>query len=350
MVTVRNEPVLTPVRYDGRFVELPRYTIDSGRPGPLIVLTSGTHAGEGEISAVELTTELSNLFETSIEKGAVVIFPLINPIGFEQEDRGFSLPGEKVIDMNRSFPGNPSGNQAERFIYEVYQAVNLPLNEHKERFPNEKRVHLDIHADDFCVPYTIVDPLLRPNPGLQALLREYASNLSLPWITDGPLESYAAHGLDKSLTGQIANREGMPSLTVELDERGVHRLGRNGKGRAGVLSLASELGIISQDTYRKLAKEYFPSLGPELSCVDVDFGEYIVTEEPAIAHFEIQIGKEVRKGQRIGAISLLQSGSSVPITAKADGTLLARPASNAYSPKDRDKLLYRLAARSEKSI
>jgi predicted deacylase len=93
-------------------LELPASTVrlavaivNSGRPGPRLVVTAGIHGTE--YPPIEAASRLMQTLTPSEITGSVVVFPLVNPLGFEAAAvNTVPLDG---LNLNRVFPGDPRG-------------------------------------------------------------------------------------------------------------------------------------------------------------------------------------------------------------------------------------------------
>jgi len=89
------------------------YVIDSGKPGPVVLITGGVHGNEsaGYLAAARMK-------ETKISKGKLLVIPKANKVAVERGTRYIS--GEK--DLNRAFPtkkGTTPSYKPARAIYQV---------------------------------------------------------------------------------------------------------------------------------------------------------------------------------------------------------------------------------------
>lgn len=90
------------------------YVIDSGKPGPVVLITGGVHGNEpaGYLAAARLK-------ETSISKGKLLVIPKANRLAVERGTRYIS--GEK--DLNRAFPTSKGTNPTYKPARAIYQVV-----------------------------------------------------------------------------------------------------------------------------------------------------------------------------------------------------------------------------------
>lgn len=90
------------------------YVIDSGKPGPVVLITGGVHGNEtaGYLAAARLK-------ETKISKGKLLIIPKANRLAVERGTRYIS--GEK--DLNRAFPTSKGVMPTYKPARAIYQVV-----------------------------------------------------------------------------------------------------------------------------------------------------------------------------------------------------------------------------------
>lgn len=81
-----------------------------GEGSPEALVTAGIHGDEGPWGAwaIHKMLEAATLDEL---KGTIRIVPVANPLAMEADARGSPLDD---LDLNRAFPGNPSGSHTER--------------------------------------------------------------------------------------------------------------------------------------------------------------------------------------------------------------------------------------------
>jgi hypothetical protein len=102
------------------FVPIPIVVI-SGKPGPTTLLTAGNHGDEyeGEVTLANLARTL----EPDQLTGRLIILPMLNQPAAVAGRRVSPLDGG---NLNRSFPGNPSGTPTEQIAYYL-EDVLMPL-------------------------------------------------------------------------------------------------------------------------------------------------------------------------------------------------------------------------------
>src|SRR6056297_645242 len=99
---------------EGRKEETEVYYYHTGEYGSRIFIIGGTHGNEraGFLAAEEL-------LKFYPEKGEIIIIPKANKKAIEINSR----TSDNKIDLNRSYPGNPEGNNIEKLSYEIFSII-----------------------------------------------------------------------------------------------------------------------------------------------------------------------------------------------------------------------------------
>lgn len=102
-------------------IEIPVHVINSGKPGPSILLSAGMH-GE-ETNGIEIIRKIIRREEVqNLKCGSLVAIPVINIISFLYGSR--DLPDGR--DLNRCFPGTKNGSIGSRIAYDLVKHI-LPI-------------------------------------------------------------------------------------------------------------------------------------------------------------------------------------------------------------------------------
>ena len=111
----------------GTLIEIPVYVFNSNKLGPTILLQGGLHGDE--INSVELIRKMLIDKRYKIQRGCVVVVPLLNVFGFLNFSR--DMHGR---DVNRSFPGSKRGSLASRMAYylmkEIVENIDFAIDYH----------------------------------------------------------------------------------------------------------------------------------------------------------------------------------------------------------------------------
>lgn len=109
-------------------VTMSAHVIHGRRPGPTVFVTAGVHGDE--IIGVEIVRRLLGQPALAQLKGTLIAIPIVNTYGFLARSR--YLPDRR--DLNRSFPGSPTGSLAARladlFLNEIVKRCDLGIDLH----------------------------------------------------------------------------------------------------------------------------------------------------------------------------------------------------------------------------
>lgn len=98
-------------------VNVPVIVERSKKPGPTVLFTAGIHGDE--VNGVEIVRQLIAKGINKPKCGTIICMPVINIFGFINLKREF--PDGR--DLNRVFPGSPSGSLAGRVAYKLINQV-----------------------------------------------------------------------------------------------------------------------------------------------------------------------------------------------------------------------------------
>lgn len=176
---------------------------------PVVVVTGNLHGDE--CTGVGACLQLADELDAVLLRGAVHLYPSLNPDGLERRTRRH--PDEDV-DLNRLFPGDAGGSPAERLVAAIW-------NDIASRQPD---LVIDLHADaPGAIPYVLTDRAtsLRGagRTALESACHRLAIATGLTVLQDYPDEQYRRYRMDRSLTGAVLNRLQVPALTVESGPR-----------------------------------------------------------------------------------------------------------------------------------
>jgi uncharacterized protein len=109
-----------------RHVTIPAWVLDSGRPGPALLLTAAQHGNE--VQGSEVIRRFVDLARTRLRCGKVFAIPMVNlPAIRERRPHIRMKPEQPYSDdrghnMNRWWPGKRAGNDTARIPLAIYSA------------------------------------------------------------------------------------------------------------------------------------------------------------------------------------------------------------------------------------
>ncbi|MCC5919385.1 MAG: succinylglutamate desuccinylase/aspartoacylase family protein [Cyclobacteriaceae bacterium] len=149
------------------WLEMPVFVYKGKQEGPSLLLTAGLHGDE--INGIETLRRLIVQKKLMVDRGRVVVVPLVNVYGFINNLR--TLPDGR--DLNRSFPGGDTGSLARRManivMDEILPWIDFGVDFHTggSRITNFPQIRMDkayeqnvALAKDFGAPVTLHSKLI----------------------------------------------------------------------------------------------------------------------------------------------------------------------------------------------
>jgi len=143
-------------------VTIPAWVVESGKPGPALLLTAAQHGNE--VQGTEVIRRFVDLASTKLVCGKVFAVPMVNLPAIRQRRPHIGMKPEQAYgddkghNMNRWWPGKRAGNATARIPYAIYRA-----------FGEEATHALDLHCWE---KHAAAAVLIRDVPGIRALARQ----------------------------------------------------------------------------------------------------------------------------------------------------------------------------------
>jgi predicted deacylase len=103
--------------FSGANVTLPLMVWRGAEEGPVVAITAAVHGDE--INGTGTIRRLIQEHAVELERGALILVPVINTMGFERHSR--YMPDRR--DLNRCFPGNSHGSLSSRLARLIFDEV-----------------------------------------------------------------------------------------------------------------------------------------------------------------------------------------------------------------------------------
>ncbi len=255
------------------------------RPGPVLFVSAAVHGDE--LNGVEIVRRLLEQKALRRLRGTLLAVPIVNVFGFTNQSR--YLPDRR--DLNRSFPGSPTGSLASRVA---------------NSFMTEVVAHathgIDLHTGG----------LHRTNlPQIRACLdddetRRLAHAFGVPVILDSSLR-------DGSLREAVRERD-LPVLLYEagealrLDEIAVRA------GMRGVLAVMRALEMLP----RRAARRH------DATSVVARRSFWVRSPSGGMLLSSLRLGHRVKRGEELGRIASPVQGDLTSVTTPAGGIVIGR--------------------------
>ena len=286
---------------------LPLMVAESPNPGPIVWLTGCGHGDE--VGGMVIIQEIfKKIRKSSLLKGSLHAFPLMNPIGFETVSRNITLSKE---DLNRSFLGNENGSLAERIADTIFSTIEK----------TNPSLVLDLHNDwTKSIPYTLVDPLLDDQ------YQEANEKAKIFSHQTGFMAVLDTEDIHKTLSYSLL-QHGIPALTIELGESYVVNEINVEYGVKSISNILSFLEMIEpvRESFRHRFGEVFQ--GQILK-----FSHHPVSSTSGIIRFLVKPGDTVQRGRPVARIYNSFGKLQETITAHSEGIVLGHSDSSVAFP------------------
>lgn len=121
------------IHVEGTELHVPHVLLCGDQPGKTVLITAGIH--NAEYVGIQAAIELSNELDVSALRGNVIIVPLANRSGFE--NRTMSMVYEDGKNLNRVFPGDREGSEADKLAHMLFEV-----------FIQNVDAYIDLHSGD----------------------------------------------------------------------------------------------------------------------------------------------------------------------------------------------------------
>ena len=277
--------------FEGVALPTPVLVVHGRKPGPALCLTAAVHGDE--LNGVEIIRRVVHDLEPDKFSGTLVAVPIVNLQGFQRMSR--YLPDRR--DLNRFFPGSPTGSAAARIAYSFFSEVISRCD-----------ALVDLHTGSFH----------RTNlPQLRADLR----NVEVVRLTHGfgatvVLQSEGGPGTLR----RAATDAGIPAITLEAGEPLRLREEDVKHGVKGIQTLLTDLGMYKRRSIWG-AKEpvYYTS-------------RWIRADQGGFLFSDVKVGRHVRAGDRLGVITDPITNEVAAIKSPVSGRVLGMALNQVVMP------------------
>lgn len=267
--------------YAGGDLRTPVEIVHGDRIGPVLCLTSAIHGDE--LNGVEVVRRILKELEPKRLAGTVIGVPVVNLFGFSRNSR--YLPDRR--DLNRFFPGSPTGSIASRIAHSFFEQVARHCD-----------VLVDMHTGSFD---RINLPQVRADLRIPHVL-EFTRGFGATPV----LHSNGSRGMLRV----AATQAGIPAVTFEVGGPGELEPREIGAGVQALLTLLHKLGMVP-DSPEWLEPQ---AIFYESRWVRANRGGMLISA--------VELGERVQRGQRIGVIVDPLENAESDIVASVSGRVI----------------------------
>ena len=268
--------------YTGDPIRLPIRVIRARRRGPCVFVSATVHGDE--LNGMGIVHDLMFGPDIHIQRGTLILVPVINIFGFESQDR--YMPDRR--DLNRFFPGSKTGNLTSRTAYLIFDEIvkkcdyGIELHTAAQPRANFPNVRGDMK-----------------NAGVRKIATAFGAEL----ILDG-------RGPDGSLRRE-ASKSGCPTIILEAGEPLRIQEDVTKVGVRGVTNILKYLEMLPGDPEKPMFQ------------VRASRSTWVRAEVGGILRYHVALGESVAAGQRIATNSSVFGEKQNVLRSPVDGIVLS---------------------------
>ena len=258
------------VSMDGDGPGFPLVEIAGKKTGPTLFVTAGLHGSE--YTGIDALMRFSLILDPERLEGRVIALPLVNLPAFQQRTATVCPVDGK--NLNRIFPGSPTGSYSERLAYCLAQEIEAQAD-----------YVLDLHGNDLGEAVLPLAAVHLTGEGVDETTSGMAAAYGLPYqVHSHPGEPWGSGGTLFAWAAQ----EGIPAILVQSGGQG--QFGEEDVARHlwGLINLTRFLGMQREEVERRRAPEVFTDLN------------WVKAERDGIYRSWVDAGEKVTRGQILG--------------------------------------------------
>ena len=268
----------------GTRISLPVQVFHGRTEGPTVWLSAAVHGDE--INGVEIIRRVTSGLDARTMSGTVITVPIVNVHGFLNGDR--YLPDRR--DLNRSFPGSPTGSLAARianlFMTEIVSRCDVGIDLHTG---SDHRTNLPQIRADLDDPET----------------RKLAEAFGPPLMLHAKIRDGSLRGAATERGATVLLYEGGEALRFDDEALSV--------GVAGIRRVLAELDMVDAD-----------DPGPRPVPVESRRSSWVRARRSGIALIDCELGEVVKRGQLLGVIHDSVGARLSQVNAMSSGVVIGR--------------------------
>ncbi|PSL41340.1 hypothetical protein B0H99_10222 [Planomicrobium soli] len=280
--------------------KLPAFMINGSEEGPRVLVLGGIHGCE--YTSIDAAQKVGTSLEPAYVKGKVIVLPIANPASFYA--RSIYVHPRDNKNLNRMFPGNQDGTDAERLAYWLNELVFKKVD-----------YIVDLHGGDMIealVPFSIYH--VTKNEKILAASKEMASLFDIEYVI-------GSSGQVPGSTYGCAAEQGIPAIIAEAGQQGILSEEDSVLLQNGVKNILVSLGVLEGEV-RRSDSNY-------ISVFDWYRSDFKGLWYPAVL-----IGDAVKKGQILGKLTNEFGETVKEIVSDTEGVVLFLVSSLAINDND----------------
>ena len=278
---------------------LPVRVFKGEKPGKRIIITAGVHGDEqnGILTAQKIAREL----EGKTIAGCITIVPAVNLSGIARHSRDFhsAAPDSSSANLNRLFPGDPSGDDASRYAHSLWENLlkpnaDLAIDLHSQTSGSAYPLYAfaDYRIEDAIRMARLINPdVILNDPG------------------------------DPGILETVYNRADIPSITIEVGVGRYTDLEMVERATTGVLNVLRSYELVQGEVIQT-----------ENPCVEGDSITSIRAQQGGFVICHVELMERVEQGQKV-ATQYNSFGDEIQVYhSPAQGTVISNNVESVRAP------------------
>ena len=277
--------------FEGISTPTPILIVNGRRPGPTLCLTAALHGDE--LNGVEMVRRIMYSLDPEKLNGSVIGAPIVNLHGFRRSSR--YLPDRR--DLNRYFPGSPTGSSASRIAHSFFHEIIVHCD-----------ALVDVHTGSFH----------RSN------LPQLRADLNIPEVVEltkgfGATVVLHSRGARGTLRRAATDMK-IPAVTLEAGEPMRLQPKEVAHGVKGIETLLDKLGMVKKTSFWGDPQPvYYES-------------RWIRVNTGGILFSNVNLGERVRKDEVLGTVTDPITNKRSQVVSPWDGRIIGRALNQVVMP------------------
>jgi predicted deacylase len=278
----------------GGDLEIGYVDVRGRQDGPHVTVLAGVHGTE--YTSIAAVRRLAATLERDVVAGRVTAVPLVNPSAFWARSP-FVVPADGK-NLNRSFPGDPRGSDAEVLAHRLFETFVVGAD-----------ALLDLHAGD--LPEALEPFALYEESSVEAASRELALAYGLGHVVRPTRAVRTVAGS----TCAAASELGIPAIVAESGQNGLLDPAAVDRHTAGLTNALRHLGVLAGEAVAGQA------VGGRRA-VEHEGWHWLRTPVAGWWEPAVEVGTDVDEGRLLGTVSDLLGGVRHEVRAPEAGVPL----------------------------
>lgn len=262
-------------------VPTPVLVINGANDGPTLCLTAAVHGDE--LNGIEIIRRVMYNIDPTLLNGKLIGVPVVNLLGFQRNSR--YLPDRR--DLNRAFPGAPTGSLAARIAYSLFNEVI-----------NKCDRLIDLHTGSMLRTNLPQIRAEMTNPAVAEFVQNFDDMLVV--------HSESSPGMLRT----AANNAGIAAITMEVGESMRIQVDQIKAGTYSINSFLSRVDMYSRlFTWGKAQPAYYQS-------------QWVRVSKGGILFSDVKLGDIIKKGDTLGSVTNPINNKKSPVYSSVNGRII----------------------------